>query len=130
MTDKLIMTIEQFDTILTLLEDSTIGYKDFRKIADVMQSLPMVDSEPVAYLSHYHLDPTMHTEADQGFEVVDSMAKDAFPVYTSPIPANVLKELHHVDKYGLFCSFDHFELIVKAIEHKHGIIKRGSDANA
>lgn len=86
MTDKLIMTIEQFDTILTLLEDSTVGYEDFRKIADVMQSLPMVDSEPAAYPKLASQEQAALTrfcetcEDSEGYDVPKSMMQRLAPI--------------------------------------------------
>jgi hypothetical protein len=37
------------------------------------------------------------------------------------LSTDVLKEIHHIQEFGLFCSFYEFEEIVRAIEHEYGI---------
>lgn len=37
------------------------------------------------------------------------------------LSTDILKELHHIEEFGLFCSFDEFEQIARTIENEHGI---------
>jgi hypothetical protein len=37
-----------------------------------------------------------------------------------------LRRLHHVDQFGLFCDYDDFEQIARAIEAAHGIKEKNT----
>ena len=50
----------------------------------------------------------------------------AGPLYTTPpqrkpLTDEFLRKLHHIDQFGLFCDYDDFEQISRAIEAAHGI---------
>ena len=38
-----------------------------------------------------------------------------------PLTDVFLRKLHHIDEFGLFCDYDDFEQIARAIERAHGI---------
>ena len=43
------------------------------------------------------------------------------PAQRKPLTDDFLRKLHHVDQFGLFCDYDEFEQIARAIEAAHGI---------
>lgn len=89
MTDQLIMTTAERDLTLEALRIQwnaapADAEPKINEARNMLQSLPMVTGEPVAYLAHFYIEPTIHTEAEDGFDVVEPIAEGAFPVYTSP----------------------------------------------
>lgn len=87
--EQLIMTTADRDYFLNCIKTLCIGsHSDVTRTAqtlqEMLQSLPVVSGEPVAYLAHYYIEPTIHTEADAGFDVVEPTTENAFPVFTSP----------------------------------------------
>lgn len=40
---------------------------------------------------------------------------------SKPLTDEFLRKLHHIDEFGLFCDYDDFEQIARAIEAAHGI---------
>ncbi len=38
-----------------------------------------------------------------------------------PLTDERLREIHHLDQFGLFCDYAEFEQIARAIEEEHGI---------
>lgn len=53
-------------------------------------------------------------------------AQPASPAVKEPLTSEQLQRLHHIEEFGLFCSYDEFEQIARAIEFAHGIgIKKG-----
>lgn len=53
-------------------------------LADVRRDLAKPEGEPVAYLAPWNVEPTMHSDADDGLELVEPSHEGAFPVYTHP----------------------------------------------
>lgn len=58
----------------------------------------------------------------------DRLAREALaqPAVTEshkrkPLTDEFLRKLHHIDQFGLFCDYDDFEQISRAIEAAHGI---------
>jgi len=48
------------------------------------------------------------------------------PALEKPLTSEQLQLLHHVEEFGLFCDYDEFEQIARAIEFAHGIgVKKG-----
>jgi len=43
------------------------------------------------------------------------------PAQRKPLTDEFLRKLHHEDQFGLFCDYDEFEQIARAIEAAHGI---------
>lgn len=43
------------------------------------------------------------------------------PVPKEPLSEETLKRMHHEDQFGLFCDYEDFEQITRAIEQAHGI---------
>lgn len=43
------------------------------------------------------------------------------PVLREPLSEEILGDLHHEDQFGLFCDYDDFEQIARAVERAHGI---------
>lgn len=53
-----------------------------------------------------------------------AVAPKAEPVQRSdraPLTETQLRKLHHIEEFGLFCDYDEFEQIARAIEAAHGI---------
>jgi len=40
-----------------------------------------------------------------------------------PLTAALLRAMHHEDQFGLFCDYDEFEQIARAVEQAHGIVE-------
>lgn len=48
------------------------------------------------------------------------------PAVVEPLTSDQLQHLHHIEEFGLFCDYEEFEQIARAIEFAHGIgIKKG-----
>ena len=43
------------------------------------------------------------------------------PAQRKPLTDELLRKMHHEDQFGLFCDYDEFEQIARAIEAAHGI---------
>ena len=43
------------------------------------------------------------------------------PAQQEPLTDEFLRKLHNIDQFGLFCDYDEFEQIARAIEAAHGI---------
>ena len=43
------------------------------------------------------------------------------PAQRKPLMDELLRKMHHEDQFGLFCDYDEFEQIARAIEAAHGI---------
>lgn len=43
------------------------------------------------------------------------------PPRRNPLTHELLRKMHHEDQFGLFCDYDEFEQIARAIESAHGI---------
>lgn len=50
-----------------------------------------------------------------------AIATDIPAAQRKPLTDDFLRKLHHVDQFGLFCGYDEFEQIARAIEAAHGI---------
>ena len=46
------------------------------------------------------------------------------PAPREPLSEETLIRMHHEDQFGLFCDYDEFEQIARAIEAAHGITAR------
>jgi len=58
---------------------------------DIEAALAAPVQEPICYLTHWYIEPTMHSEADEGFEECQAGDLDAFPVYTSPPEQSIVQ---------------------------------------
>ena len=52
--------------------------------------------------------------------MMDQMAHDTTPA-SKPLTDEFLRKLHHIEEFKLFCDYDDFEQIARAIEAAHGI---------
>ena len=43
------------------------------------------------------------------------------PAVVEPLTSEHLQHLHHIEEFGLFCDYEEFEQIARAIERAHGI---------
>ena len=56
--------------------------------------------------------------------LAEAWNRRAAPRAQKPLTDEQLRALHHIEEFGLFCDFDEFEQIARAIEHAHGIKSR------
>ena len=122
-----LLTEAQIEELRKVLPDNDWG----QTLEDMLQSLPMVQNEPVGYANVDELDNLTSNGLIAIASEVSNWRKTK--LYTSPQPlqpitADKLDELHHIEEFGLFCSFEEFEEIARAIEQKHGIVKHRSEA--
>lgn len=53
-------------------------------------------------------------------------AQETPPALAKPLTSEQLLRLRHIEEFGLFCDYEEFEQIARAIEHAHGIgVKKG-----
>ena len=115
------------------------GSDEDRAIVDrALQALAQpqpVQQEPYAWhytnnggVSVWHIGPSSRLAADikaaREFPKVHRIvALHTSPQEAHPLSDEFLRKMHHEDQFGLFCDYDDFEQIVRAIEQAHGITK-------
>ena len=94
-----------------------------------------VQQEPYAWhytnnggVSVWHIGPSSRLAADikaaREFPKVHRIvALHTSPQEAHPMSDEFLRKMHHEDQFGLFCDYDDFEQIARAIEQAHGITK-------
>ena len=123
------MSIEAMKQALEALEDIFGKNKvDVGAINVLRQSIEQAEKqEPVAWLveaSDYR--EAIVTSADHAQRVAVAHRASVRPLYTAPpqrgpLTDERLRKMHHEDQFGLFCDYDEFEQIARAVERKHGI---------
>jgi hypothetical protein len=81
------------------------------------------DQEPYCYVYEYDSAFGLHQEFYPGPYNGKQKPDRAVPVYTHPprrewvsLTDEELRKMHHEDQFGLFCDYDEFEQIARAIE--------------
>ena len=64
-----------------------------------------------------HKAQIMGTRVFQTMYTADQMRK--FAQTGKPLTNDLLRKMHHEDQFGLFCDYDEFEQIARAIEAAH-----------
>ena len=107
--DQIVVTIrERIDAAKAALASAVQQPADYAMV-------PAKKPLPDLMMASYH-------EAIGWNACIDAMLAAApKPAQIAPLSENTLKRMHHEDQFGLFCDYDEFEQIARAIEAAHGI---------
>ena len=105
--------------------DEADAWFDIDKVGDASDALRLAieqaeRQEPVAWLTDSE---EIYFDKEDARRYSDGFIQ---PLYTAPpqrgpLTDERLRKMHHEDQFGLFCDYDEFEQIARAVERKHGI---------
>jgi hypothetical protein len=83
----------------------------------------LAKDEPVATIDSLEQEIYENTRQFVSLDVMEWMLKRYYttPPQRKPLTDEMLRKMHHEDQFGLFCDYDEFEQIARAIEAAHGI---------
>ena len=88
----------------------------------VQEPVLVVEKEPDYWnRGHFHQGSKPHIDPTKVWGLPIGTKLYTAPPQPKPLTDELLQTLHHEDEFGLFCDYNEFEQIARAIEAAHGI---------